>query len=851
MSDDAPVVLCVDDNEVNLKMLEHCLVNDYRVITASTGAQCLEIVKDTLPDLILLDIIMPEMDGYAVCSQLQQDKRTAGIPVVFVTSLDEEQDRARAFAVGAADYLVKPVQRQKLLEQVSGFLKKGLQWARVMEESASWFERIQPREYIQFKEYVFQREDLDSQARFVLSNAKPGDLYIVAEEVGISEVVMANHIAGFLDLPYIPGIESDDIRIGVLPTTFCRHNHVVPVDGDDDSGTFVLSNPFDWHLMDTLMDNFGLQKRSSLSITTPGVFRSLFRVESEDKNKLAGNRPAPAKKPGTSTSAEIQQQPVEHITTSILQSAVRERASDIHIEPKENEALVRFRIDGELKNMFSLKCVTGVKVISRFKILGGLDIAEKRKPQDGGFVAELEDRTFNLRLSTTSTPYGESLVMRLLEPYATPKALNELGMAEDQKETMIRLAAKSSGIILIVGATGSGKTTTIYSLLHTVDYVRRSVLSVEDPVEYRMPFVNQQQVNEKAGVTFDALLKTAVRQDPDVLFMGEVRDGFSAKVAMDFASTGHLTITTMHTSNATTAIFRIERLGVDRGTMADTVLAVVAQKLVKKLCPRCRIIEPISEQERKWLAPFTREIPEKVAHPGKGCGKCGQTGYHGREGVYEILEFDLDIAEMVRGGEPISHIRAYARRRGDLLISSHAVMKVGQYVFSPRDVFENVLVEEMTGREAAGIERPVVAEKLPDEDVVPAVKPAESVPVDVSVLVVEDDQDSRKLISRYLEKAGYNVKAAVDGVDALMLLGAGEFDLILSDINMPNLDGFKLLEMVNMKRIPAPVVFLTARDAMADQRRGRELGAVDYITKPIRKNDFLERIHKLLQRRKQ
>ncbi len=360
------------------------------------------------------------------------------------------------------------------------------------------------------------------------------------------------------------------------------------------------------------------------------------------------------------TQDQVEKYPVMHIANNILYSAVEERASDIHIEPKEENTLVRFRIDGDMRDMFKLKKKTGDMLISRFKAMGGLDIADRRKPQDGGLEAIISERNFKMRLATTSTPDGESLVIRMLEPSVKPAPLTELGMTPEQTGLMKDLASRSQGVVLMVGPTGSGKTTTIYSFLSQIDTKSRSLITVEDPVEYRIPYANQQQVNEKAGVTFEALLKSAVRQDPDIMFLGEIRDPYSAKMALDFASSGHLTISTIHSSNAISAVFRLERLAVGRDTIADAVLAIVAQRLIKKLCPYCKKVIPATAKEQEQLAPFLNVQVEQVAHP-VGCDKCGQTGYYGREGIYEVLYFDAEIAERVRSGRPLEEIRNFVR----------------------------------------------------------------------------------------------------------------------------------------------------------------------------------------------
>jgi type IV pilus assembly protein PilB len=415
-------------------------------------------------------------------------------------------------------------------------------------------------------------------------------------------------------------------------------------------------------------------------------------------------------------------------------------------------------------------------------------------------------------------------------------------MMDKQVNTMADFANRTHGVILIVGPTGSGKTTTIYSFLSHIDCQTRSLISVEDPVEYNIAYANQQQVNEKAGITFESLLKSAVRQDPDVLFLGEVRDPYSAKMSIDFASTGHLTVTTLHTSNATTAIFRLERLGLDRGTMADTIIGVVAQRLLKKLCPHCKQIAQISPEERAMLAPFTDEVPSKVAHP-VGCQKCNNTGYFGREGIYEIIKFDHEIADMVRSGVPISEIRNFIRDRGDFLIGTHAVEKAKKFIFAPKDVYEQVLVEELAFEE----KKPQKEDPQKESLHIPIAE--KEIKDKISILVVEDDQDSRKLVTRFLENYGYTVTPAEDGVSALLQLGKQRFDLIISDVNMPNLNGFKLLEMKGQKGIETPVIFLTSRSDPEDMDRGLGLGAVDYITKPTKKEILLSKVKTVLETR--
>jgi type IV pilus assembly protein PilB len=845
------LILVIDDNRYQLELMERFLSSSgYTVIAVDSGRTGLDVLSETKPDLILLDIMMPEMDGYEMCSRLQKNSATAYIPVIFITALGEEQDKARAFAVGAVDYLVKPVQMGNLLAKVRIHLKTNTRWKELQERGLPPRGKMKPSDFSHFKNFLFDQAAVDPVKKDRFIATVPSQAYAMGHSLGITNTQMAKYIADFLKLPYITHINPYDVRLGVLPIAFCKTNVVVALGDGRKRRIFVLSNPFNWEVIDDLKKITEGEKAPNLAVTEPENIELLFKPDQEAETLNKKGVPSKGvqaiggsikqfhlEEPILNISEEdIKKHSIVYIANTMINKAVAERASDIHLEPKEQETVVRFRVDGDLKDSFTLKKNTGVMLISRFKVLGGLDLAERRKPQEGFFAATIDNRTFKLRLATTSTPYGESLIIRLLEPGVKPKDLNELGMTDVQVKTMVDFANRTHGVIMIVGPTASGKTTTIYSFLSHIDCLTRSLMSVEDPVEYNIPFANQQQANEKAGITFEYLLKSTVRQYPDILFLGEVRDPYSAKMSIDFASTGHLAVTTLHTSNATTAIFRLERLGIDRGTMADTLIGVVAQRLLKRLCPHCKQIAQISREERAMFAPFTDEIPIQVAHP-VGCPKCNNTGYIGREGVFEIIQFDHKIAELVRSKAHIAEIRNAVRSRGDFLISSHAVEKVKKLIFAPKDVYEQVLVEELAF-EAKSFHKvsqviPIVEEERKDT---------------ISVLVVEDDYDSRRLIARFLEQNGYTVTPAEDGVSALLQLGKQQFDLIISDVNMPNLNGFKLLEMKGQKGIETPVIFLTARSDPEDMNRGLWLGAADYIIKPTKKNLLLSKVKAVLEK---
>lgn len=839
-----PLILSIDDDRDILKLIEkYVSKSGFNIVTFDRVAKARTFLEEVKPDLILVDIKMPETNGYEFSLSLQNNNKFSSIPVVFLSALRREQDKAQAFASGAVDYLIKPIDKEKLIKTIKTNLRKSNEWD-LMDRKAKFSEiqKFHP-DFRKFRGFLFLKLGLPSNERNKIKSVRIFQLYSIAPELGITSRHLAKFIAENTGLSYIPFINPEDIQLGVLPVPFCKRNFVIPANDELGQLTFILSNPFNLELMDILQKQFPSGQQSKFTISAPETIESILKYSPEaplkkitfakDKRKKRLKKAEGAEK---LSETALEDHPVIYVTDNIIDFAISEGASDIHIEPKEKETIVRFRVSGDLRNVYSLKKETGNKIISRFKVLGGLDITEKRRPQDGVIDAFTEGKKLRLRLATTVTLYGESLIIRVLEPGSKPKSLEKLGMTPDQIKTMIDFASRTNGLILIVGPIGSGKTTTIYSLLFKVDYQNRSLISVEDPVEYEIPFANQQQVNEKAGVTFETLLKSSVRQDPNILFIGEIRDQNSANIAMDFASTSHLTITSLHTANATTAVFRLERVGISRETIADTVIGIVAQRLLKKLCPHCRKVEPISNKEVKMLSPYTNDIPSETAHP-VGCLKCNFTGYSGREGIFEIVKYDKNVIEMVQEGAAVSKIREFMKSRGDYLISDHALDKLKRFVFSPNEVYEKVLVEESSFKK-----------KIPHTEKRQFAKTVKKSNNKISVLVVEDNKDTQKLILHILRKQGYSVTTSNDGIEALQFLAERDFELIISDVTMPNLDGFKLIELIHQKGITTPVIFLSALNKKEDEIRGLQLGAEDYIKKPIQKEIFLSRVKKALEK---
>jgi general secretion pathway protein E len=343
--------------------------------------------------------------------------------------------------------------------------------------------------------------------------------------------------------------------------------------------------------------------------------------------------------------------PIIRLLNAILAEALREKASDIHVETYENEARVRFRLDGVLRNVLTPSVQIAPLLISRIKVMSRLDIAERRLPQDGRMAVRLGGRHIDLRVSTMPSSYGERIVMRLLDKNAGQLQVDDLGMPGEMRNRLIELVKRPHGIILVTGPTGSGKTTTLYAALQQLDRQQRNIMTVEDPVEYDLPGISQTQINLRAGMTFAKGLRAILRQDPDVILIGEIRDGETAEIATQASLTGHLVLSTLHTNTAAGAITRMQDLGVDSFLLSSTLRGILAQRLLRRVCQACRSFEPADASELKLLGlPEGAEIPKA-----QGCAKCNETGYDGRLGIFELVTIDAGLQRLIhdRSGETV------------------------------------------------------------------------------------------------------------------------------------------------------------------------------------------------------
>lgn len=394
---------------------------------------------------------------------------------------------------------------------------------------------------------------------------------------------------------------------------------------------------------------------------------------------------------GDLSSQDVQSSPVVQLVTSMVEQAARQRASDIHIEAKEDSVRVRFRIDGSLYEKFTYSIHLLPAIMARLKIIGGMDIAEKRKPQDGRFTILVDKREYDIRVSVLPTVYGEKCVMRLAQKKALTRNKSELGFSPSELKAFDDILKNPNGILLVTGPTGSGKSTTLYTALSELNKEDVNIVTVEDPVEANIDGINQVQVNVKAELTFASALRSILRQDPDIIMIGEIRDGETAQIAVQASITGHLVVSTLHTNSAAGSINRLINMGVEGYLLADSLVGIIAQRLVRRLCPYCKKPHSITDTERRIMgirADVNPEIYEPV-----GCERCDNTGYSGRIGIYEIMKITPPLKELISKNASVSELKQMGMREGMHTLRQSATMLVIKGITSVHEMikttFEN------------------------------------------------------------------------------------------------------------------------------------------------------------------
>jgi len=499
-------------------------------------------------------------------------------------------------------------------------------------------------------------------------------------EVQVARALAAQTGVAFVELTDHP---VDRAAVAQVPAAICRRYVVLPLDMTDDTLTLAMAEPSDVFALDDVSAAAG--RRISIVVAARSDLQTAiarYHRADDELNDLSSalEREIEVEVAGVdaSVSDSFDDAPIVRFVNLLVSQAIQDRASDIHIEPGENELRVRYRIDGVLHEMQPAPRQIQNGVISRLKIMSDIDIAERRKPQDGRMSVTHAGRKVDLRVATLPTVWGEKVVMRILDNSGASMNLSDLGLLEHNFQVYRESYTKPYGMILVTGPTGSGKSTTLYTTLQTVSRPEINVITVEDPVEYRMPGINQVQVNPKAGLTFASALRSILRSDPDVVLLGEIRDHETAQIAIEAALTGHLVLSTLHTNDAPSAITRLTEMGIEPFLVGSALDCVVAQRLARKLCDRCK--EPYShdraELARLGLMTSATADLAPVTYRPVGCAVCSGTGYRGRVAVHEVMPITEEIERHAVARSASADIARTAREQGMLTLRQDGWAKV-------------------------------------------------------------------------------------------------------------------------------------------------------------------------------
>ncbi len=531
--------------------------------------------------------------------------------------------------------------------------------------------------------------------------------YVNAEQLEVASQSMREGNETTLDVLVASAVVSEDDVLGVIADQFglkyvsidpsamdpevgktldaeLAHKYgVVPVMKEADTLTVALSDPMGFDAVDSLryvLHGLDVQAVLAPAAEVKAAMEKLYPTGADDVVARSDDGF------GDDESSNGDDAPVIRLCSLLLSNAIKMKASDIHLEPMEKEFRVRYRIDGALRKMDSPPKRLQGAILSRFKIMSKIKISEKRIPQDGRIQINVGGRDLDLRVSTVPTNHGESIVMRILDKSNLSLGLPQLGFLSDDQNKFERLIRLSDGVVLVTGPTGSGKTTTLYACLGQINTPDKKLITVEDPVEYQMSGINQVQVNRDVGLDFSAALRSILRQAPNIVMIGEIRDSETADIAMEAALTGHLVFSTLHTNDAPSAVTRLTDMRVKPFLVASALRAAMAQRLVRAICPNCKEEYIATERDLKMLGAIAKTVPDHM-YVGKGCAKCNG-GYKGRKGIFEIFEVDDTIQRLIFDHAPSSVLRERAREMGMRTLREDGMLKVASGMTSLREVLQ-------------------------------------------------------------------------------------------------------------------------------------------------------------------
>ena len=707
--------------------------------------------------------------------------------------------------------------------------------------------------------------------------------HALGEALGLEQVDLTRYV-----------VQQDAVRL--LPRAVAERSGILVLEKNGQRITCATSDPTNVVALDDVKLYTGANELKIVVATESQIKDHLARAwslseDSSDVSSMFEDLDAQAEEEIDATGA-ADNAPIVRLVDVILADAVRARASDVHIEPQQGDLRVRYRVDGLLRDVMTVPRAAAPSLVSRVKIVSGLDIAERRRPQDGRSRLTVDGSVVEARVSTLPTLHGEKVVVRLLPRAENVPVLTKTGMTERQLETLVTTLASPQGLILITGPTGSGKTNTLYASINQISTPDRNIVTLEDPIEVQIPGISQVQTHERSGLTFATGLRSILRQDPDVVLVGEIRDTETATLALQASLTGHLVLSTLHTNSAVAAITRLVEMGVEPFLVASSLNLVVGQRLVRRPCDSCATAYEPSPRTLELLGLAESDIAGATPRRGKGCIECGNTGYRGRVGVFEVLPVTAGVRAVLTAGGNEAALAEAARGTGMLTLRQSALAAAFRGETTYEEVLRATHADKVRINHCSGCSRavtddmvvcpwcstdvdtgscrscsraldgdwqvcpwcrtPSVSRGLGLPFVPPQPTPAPDAPTGPTlprVLLIEDDGPIASIVRSTLGEVA-EITAVGTAQDALREISAGRFAGVLVDEALPDLSGVELIRLLRSDpaTMTVPVLMFTGAATEEHEASARTAGADEYVGKPVEPAHLEERVRALLSR---
>jgi type IV pilus assembly protein PilB len=733
----------------------------------------------------------------------------------------------------------------------------------------------------------------ETQEKFGISLSKALATLGLADEQAIVVAIAKSLHLESLDAE-LPEVAAEVAAL--LPSDFCRKRVVAPLSLQGTTLRVALADPIDYSTIQDVEFRTGKRVVAVVSSQTriqsliqeiyaqeaPAQLSALGAGDVQGEVETVGDSEIEVVDPAK-LAKDTQMPPVVRLVNLILSGAAKAGASDIHMEPKESHLQVRYRVDGLLREIIKVPKNQVDATISRMKIISGMDIADRRRPQDGRSRLRYEGKRIDLRVSTLPTQFGEKVVVRLLDSKRAQVTMEQLGLAAENQHAFQLMLSRPQGMILVTGPTGSGKSSTLYTALNWVKSPTKNIITVEDPIEYQLEGINQVQINTKAGVTFAAGLRSILRQDPNIILVGEIRDQETAGIALEAAQTGHLLLSTLHTNDAPGTITRLVDLGIEPFLIASAVIGILAQRLVRTPCPSCKASQSPSAEAIEKAGGALRLPSDAKWVAGRGCEACQHSGSKGRLAIHELLVVNDEMRELISRRASEQAIRKAARNAGMRTLLEDGILKAAQGLTTLEDVVRVVAAEDVAAHKEQAPKREVGRSSIaggdsasdncdavglgaldPSGDVGPAVEiERDEVSSAVAdqiepgdgegkqrVLVVEDSPTIASVVKYFLELEGFHVLVAKDGNLGLEAAKRYRPHVIVTDYDMPGMDGVAMVKALRAEAVTRDiaVLMLTSEASVERETEALEAGVDDYIQKPVEPRRLAARVKSVLAR---